>query len=141
MKKPSLFIIGAPKCGTTALCAYLANHPSVCFSEPKEAKFFHDDFSVEHRLATTEEEYLKCFSHQQASDQVLAEGTVWYLFSQVAVRRILAFNPEAKFVVMLRNPVDLSHSLHGIRRFWNSSSKMRAASLSGNKPPLPSSMR
>jgi hypothetical protein len=113
MKKPSLFVIGAPKCGTTALCAYLASHPAVCFSEPKEAKYFHSDFANEHRLCTTEDQYLKSFAHQQASDQILAEGTVWYLFSQVAVKQILAFNPSAKFVVMLRNPVDLSYSLHG----------------------------
>lgn len=113
MKKPSLFVIGAPKCGTTAMCAYLASHPAICFSEPKEAKYFHSDFADTHRLCTTEEQYLKSFVHQNESDQVLAEGTVWYLYSRVAVKEILAFNPEAKFVVMLRNPVDLSYSLHG----------------------------
>ena len=35
--KPNLFVIGAPKCGTTSLCHYLESHNEICFSEPKEA--------------------------------------------------------------------------------------------------------
>ena len=49
MRKPNLFVIGAPKCGTTALCEYLSRHPKICFSDPKEAKYFHTDFHKSHR--------------------------------------------------------------------------------------------
>lgn len=110
--RPRLFILGAPKCGTTALCDYLSRHAKICFSEPKEAKFFHQDFSPEHRLCSSEKEYMRSFAHRTEEHSLLAEGTVWYLYSQVAVEKILKFNPEARFVVMLRNPVDLSYSLH-----------------------------
>lgn len=111
-KKPNLFVIGAPKCGTTSLCAYLERHPQVLFSTPKEPKFFHTDFSHEHRIARDESEYLDCFQGQTPEHRIIAEGTVWYLYSRVAVPKILEFNPSARLIVMLRNPVDLAQSLH-----------------------------
>lgn len=110
--KPELFILGGPKCGTTALCTYLAGHSAICFSEPKEPKYFHTDFADAHRLAHDEAQYIACFARDSQRHRLLAEGTVWYLYSQVAVDNILAFNPEARFVVMIRNPVDLAYSLH-----------------------------
>ncbi|WP_416832718.1 MAG: sulfotransferase family protein [Erythrobacter sp.] len=110
--KPELFIIGGPKCGTTALCTYLAGHPAICFSEPKEPKFFHTDFAGAHRLVHDEAEYMARFAYDPQRHRMLAEGTVWYLYSQTAVSNILAFNPDARFVVMIRNPVDLAYSLH-----------------------------
>lgn len=110
--KPGLFILGGPKCGTTAMCSYLADHPSICFAVPKEPKYFHTDFTNAHREALTEGKYMRCFDVDPATHRILAEGTVWYLYSDVAVANILAFNPDALFVVMIRNPVDLVYSLH-----------------------------
>ena len=111
-KKPNLFIIGAPKCGTTALCSYLESHDEICFSEPKEAKFFHTDFNKNHRLFFSEKEYLKIFKKINEKTKFMAEGTVWYLYSDIAIKNILKFNRNAKFIVMVRNPVELSYSLH-----------------------------
>lgn len=37
MKKPDFFLVGAPKCGTTAMCDYLDQHPEICFSSIKES--------------------------------------------------------------------------------------------------------
>ena len=110
--KPNLFIIGAPKCGTTSLCYYLEAHEQVCFSYPKEAKFFHTDFNKKHRLFFNENEYLKNFKNINSKTKIIAEGTVWYLYSENAIKNILDFNKDAKFVVMLRNPIDLAYSLH-----------------------------
>lgn len=110
--KPSLFIIGGPKCGTTAMCSYLAEHSEVCFAVPKEPKYFNTDFRPERRVALSERAYLRCFRPDPQVHKVLAEGTVWYLYSEVAVSNIIKFNPEARFVVMIRNPVDLAYSLH-----------------------------
>jgi hypothetical protein len=47
-KIPNLFIVGAPKCGTTSLHYWLSQHPEIFMSEPKEPKFFCTDF---HRKA------------------------------------------------------------------------------------------
>jgi hypothetical protein len=112
INKVNLFIIGAPKCGTTALCEYLSTHPDIQFSFPKEAKYFHTDFNKSHRYVLTEKDYHKCFGAWPLNYKIVAEGTVWYLYSRVAVKNIIQYNPNAKFVVMLRNPIDLVYSLH-----------------------------
>ncbi len=110
--KPNLFVIGAPKCGTTSLCHYLESHNEICFSEPKEAKYFHTDFNKEHRLYFNEKEYLKIFKTITPKTKIIAEGTVWYLYSKNAIQNILDYNKNAKFIVMVRNPIDLAYSLH-----------------------------
>ncbi len=113
IKKPNFFIIGAPKCGTTALSEYLRSHPDIFFSIPKEPDYFNYDIpSKKVYQYTSLEDYLeKCFSGS-ASYKRVGEGSVRYLFSTVAVDEILKLDPEAKLIVMLRNPVDLCHSLY-----------------------------
>jgi len=107
---PDFFIIGAPKAGTTAMSEYLRRHPDILFSEPKEPYFFNDDFSS--RYAKSYEDYLKCFSGGTGGGRLWGEGSVFYLFSQAAVSNILNCRPDAKFIVMLRNPIDAAYSMH-----------------------------
>lgn len=45
MKKPNLFILGAPKCGTTSLANWLGEHPRVFMSPMKEPYYFNKDHS------------------------------------------------------------------------------------------------
>jgi hypothetical protein len=40
MRFPDFFVVGAPRCGSTAFCRYLAKHPAICFSRPKEPHYF-----------------------------------------------------------------------------------------------------
>jgi len=40
MPKPNFFIVGAPRCGTTALSEYLRGHPNVFMCHPKEPFYF-----------------------------------------------------------------------------------------------------
>lgn len=110
--RPNFFILGGPKCGTTAMSEYLASHPDVLFSTPKEAKYFHTDFAPAHRLVHNLAEYLSCWSEERLNYRAVGEGTVWYLYSTQAVPNILEYNPEALFLVVIRNPVELAHSLH-----------------------------
>lgn len=109
-RKPDFFIIGAPKCGTTALAEYLRTHPRVFFCDPKEPNFFNEDFAG--RATRSLERYLGYFAGATQRHLVLGEGTVWYLRSAVAVDRIMAFNPDARFLVMLRSPLDMAPSCH-----------------------------
>ena len=111
MKKPNFFIVGAPKCGTTALSEYLRGHPNVFFSQPKDTGFFATDFPGG-RVITRFEDYMALFNEVQPNHLRVGEGSVWYLYSREAVRNIYEYNPEAKLLVMLRNPVDLVRSLH-----------------------------
>lgn len=109
---PNFFIIGAPKCGTTALSEYLRMHPNIYMSSPKELFYFCDDFPA-YRQATTEEEYLEKFFQDVASQhQVVGEASALYLYSSVALENLYRFNPNAKIILMLRNPVDMVYSYH-----------------------------
>jgi hypothetical protein len=110
IKLPIFFIIGAPKCGTTALSEYLRQHPSVFFSNPKEPHFFNDDFSARHTYDL--KTYMSYFKNVKPEHKAIGEGSVFYLFSKTAVPNILNMVPNAKFIVMLRNPIDLAYSCH-----------------------------
>jgi len=109
MKKPDFFIIGAPKCGTTALYSYLKDHPRIYFSALKEPHFFNDE--DEGRHITDQSAYWKLFA-DAADHQIAGEASVLYLSSRSAVRKIRESIPDAKLIVMLRHPVDLFFSLH-----------------------------
>ncbi len=108
---PSLFLIGAPKCGTTSLAAWLGAHPQLVMSQPKEPNFYAPDVasSPAARCAT---DYLQLFGPTKPG-QIRAEASTSYLRSRVAAGRILADAPAARFVVCLRNPVDMAPSVHG----------------------------
>ena len=104
------FIAGAPKCGTSSLAHYLSQHPHVCFSTPKEPGYF----AVNHpesRLTVTEKEYRKTFACSSKHKQINGEGSTIYLYSGSAFKEIMAHNPKARVIVMLRNPVELAYSL------------------------------
>lgn len=111
MKRPNFFIVGAPKSGTTALSEYLRAHPQVFISREKELNYWNDDYAGLTQAAN-EAEYLAFF--EDATDQHIAvgEATVHYLRSAEALPRIRHFAPDARIVVMLRNPVDLVYSWH-----------------------------
>jgi hypothetical protein len=108
----SLFIVGAPRTGTTSLAKALAGHPEVCFSKPKETHFFLrslPDAAVEDVRRRYERAY---FPNRGPQHGCIAEGSVSYLYDPSAIGRILAFDPEALFVVGLRNPLELLPSYH-----------------------------
>jgi len=111
MKHPNFFIVGAPKTGTTALSEYLRQHPAVFMAKPKEPHFFADDLP---QLKTVQslEQYRAIFESESDTHIATGEASVWYLFSSVALHNIRKFNPAAKIIIMLRNPIELAYSLH-----------------------------
>jgi hypothetical protein len=112
MRTPNLFIVGAPKCGTTALHNYLHQHPDVYMAPLKELFYFSEDFPMpESVFPKTLEEYLDCF-RSAGEEKIVGESTVAYLYSRTAGANIRAFEPNAKIIIMLRNPVDALQSLH-----------------------------
>lgn len=116
--RPDFFILGAPRCGTTALSTYLTEHPRIGFSKPKETQFFCTDLPGIRFHTQDPQEYLKlCFGHCVGKDYyAVGEGSVWNLYSKQAVPNILRFNPKARFVIMVRNPIDLCVALYEKRR-------------------------
>jgi Sulfotransferase domain len=111
MRKPNFFIVGAPKCGTTALAHYLSEHPNVFMCSVKEPHYFADDFP-KHRYVKDEAAYLRMFSAASEKHLRVGEASALYLLSQVAIKNIKAFDPHAKLIVMLRNPLDMVYSFH-----------------------------
>jgi hypothetical protein len=107
---PDLFLIGAPKCGTTALYSYLEKHPDIFMSPVKEPHYFYADFpSPDHINAA---DYSRLFA-KAGSSQLCGEGSTLYLFSRYAITEILKANPRAKLIAMVRNPLEMVVSFHG----------------------------
>lgn len=121
MKRPNLFIVGQPKSGTSALHTFLEKHPGIFMSRPKEPAHFGRDLHEEcNRLHgnskaffefRSEERYLKLFLPAE-KEKIAGESSTIYLYSKSSAKEIHEFNPTAKIIVMLREPVSFLHSLH-----------------------------
>ena len=81
----------------------------------KEPHFFGDDVPQRPPFLTTEG-YLDLFANAGDARRV-GEATVWYLYSDSAARQIHAFAPDASIIVMVRRPVEMMYSLHGLFLF------------------------
>jgi hypothetical protein len=116
MKTPDFFIVGAPKCGTTAMNFYLQQHPDI-FMSKKEIHFFGRDLDFRDLRRVTRAEYLAFFSSARREKRV-GEAAVWYLCSERAAAEIKEFCPSARIIIMLRNPVDVMYALY-CQRLYN----------------------
>ncbi|APR79848.1 Sulfotransferase [Minicystis rosea] len=114
--RPNLFIVGAPRSGTTALHAYLRTHPGIFMSDPKEPMYWADDLPGAMRSSwapvSTLDAYLALFAGAEPHHRVIGEASPIYLRSHRAIARIEAFQPEARYIALLRDPVDLVASYH-----------------------------
>ena len=141
IKQVSFFIIGAPKCGTSALAHYLAEHPNVVFSDPKESYFFSPELNLTGRkVEATLHDYHKLYK-SDSETKVFGEGSVGYFLSENAVSNILKYNPDARFIVMLREPASMLYSWHNqlllnllewepsFKKSWEEQSKREAGKI------------
>ena len=110
--RSTFFIVGAPRCGTTSLSKILARHPEVCFSKPKETWFFVRPVKSLSRDYLERAFVQQFFPHLAGHHRVLGEGSVSLLYSPEGIERVLAFDPDARFIVMVRNPIDQVYSYH-----------------------------
>ena len=114
---PDFFIVGAPRCGTTALYTYLRDHPDIFMSQIKEPNFF-ADYLGKYRRVRTLPEYLDCFTGVEGAKRI-GEASVSYLASHTSAKVIREFSPLSSIIIMLRNPVDVMYSMYYLRRFSN----------------------
>lgn len=96
---PNLFILGSAKCGSTTLHAMLDQHPDTCMADPKEPFFYETEYSKGQEFNRQ-----KYFAHFQG-ERVIGESRHRNLYLPYVAERIYETNPEAKLVVILRDPV------------------------------------
>ena len=102
--RPNLFLLGAAKCGTTTACRLLGSLPEVCFSNPKEPWFFEVEY--EQGLPFYRSRYFPHWS----GEPVVADGRHRNLFLPWVPSRIHETNPDARLIVLVRNPVERAYS-------------------------------
>lgn len=113
MKRPNFYVIGAPRCGTTALYTYLRSHPNIFLPEIKELHYFASDFpNIQKIFFKSQDDYLKMFEGAKENHLAVGEISPLYMYSKVALKNIKAFNPAVKLIVMIRNPVEFVQSVH-----------------------------
>lgn len=140
--KPDFFIIGAPRCGTTALSQYLGENPQVFMCKPKEPGYFATDFP-KHRYVKTWEDYLDLFSPVECHHRAVGEASALYLYSAKAIEKLLSAIPDAKLIVMIRHPVYLAMSMHATAlynlnedvRSFDTAWKLRNSRRKGQRVP------
>ena len=110
VRQPDLFIVGAPKSGTTALHTHLGSHPQITLPSRKDRPFFASDLDFR-RWRLSRDEY-EAELRAGAEAPILGHSCVWYLYSRTAAEEIHRAAPDAKVVIMLRNPVDMLHAQH-----------------------------
>jgi hypothetical protein len=114
---PDFFIVGHPKCGTTALYEMLRRQPQVFMPDFKEPWFFAGDMRPRFQPARsglvpqTLEEYLSLFA-PAAPGQRVGEASSSYLRSDEAARRIAELRPDARIIAIFREPASFLRSLH-----------------------------
>lgn len=139
-RTPNLFIVGAPKCGTTTLYEYLKLHPRIFMSDVKEPNFLNSD---EDEKKMTKKKYLALFKTSK-NHKYYGEASTHYLYSAEAIQSIKEMSPNAKIIISLRPPVELiysayfQHRANGHEQFstFKEAYTVQDARRKGNYPPI-----
>lgn len=130
--KANLFIVGAMRAGTTSLMKLLSEHPEVYVSPIKEPHFFVDRLPIEifepqpflnlkeyfndvfpkplHRAHIQQEEYYQKLFSLGEQQRYFAEGSISYMHEPEAGLAIQQYNPEAKIIILARDPLERAFS-------------------------------
>jgi len=128
MPLPNFFMIGAAKCGTTAITEYLKQHPQVFISPRKEPFYFMlndqpptyagpGDLDVIEPMAVHDWAAYQALFDGVRDEIAIGEATTHYLYVPEAAERIHQVAPDAKIIVFLRQPVERAYSslMHMVR--------------------------
>jgi hypothetical protein len=117
---PTFFIIGAARSGTSSLDRYLSQHPEIYITQKKESHFFAHEFlpvsfkgpgdeRLNRSLIRDEHQYSQLFS-DHAGEKAIGESSAFYLCYPQTAERIAQVIPDAKIIMILREPVARSYS-------------------------------
>ena len=106
---PNTFLIGVQKAATTSLQRWIAQHPEICSPDVlKDYPFFYDDAIYARGMDHLSAIYEKSCSNEP----VILQGCVSYIYDRKSLERIAADCPGARFLLLLRNPVDRALSAY-----------------------------
>lgn len=109
MRKPDFFVVGAAKSGTTALWEYFQQHPDIFVTKKighKELGYYSNQYGI-----TDKTKYLNFFGEAQ-TNQLIGEVCHAYLTSELSAEWIKKDIPDAKIIMILRNPIERAMSLY-----------------------------
>ena len=118
-RKVNTFFIGFPKSGSTLFWNMLREHPEVYSPSIKELNFFNIDHQelLKRNLGknyfsvfSSESEYEEAFS--QSNLQINADFTPLYIYSEEAPKKIFKYNPDARIIISIREPISYIRSVH-----------------------------
>ena len=124
---PNLFIVGAPKAGTSSLYKYLKKIPGIYMSPVKEPHYFSKKAVPENHYTNPihdKKKYLKLFKNSH-DEKFIGEASVWYLSDPDSYKLIYEAVPKAKILIMIRDPIERAFShylMFASRNFFKTSS-------------------
>lgn len=128
MQKIDFFLVGPPKCGTTTIYHWLKTNPAIFIPSVKEPHYFlfnngpltysgpGDQERLKRMVITDESTYFGLYSSKK-EHQSCGDCSTMYFYSEDAIRKIGQHNPEARIIIVLRNPIEraFSHFMHQVR--------------------------
>lgn len=111
IKKPNFFLLGAGRCGTTSLYHMLRQHPEIHMPREKEPSFFCSYFQVVKEPIS----YFNLFVPSN-KETAIGEASHVYLSNPETPPVLYSLFPEAKFILIFRNPVNRAYSLYNWMR-------------------------
>lgn len=112
---PNLFLVGAPKCGTTSLAHYLGQHPDIFVPSWKEPSFFGADLTKCYSRQT-EADYLSLYQ-DWTNERYGLDASTSYFYSRMAPKEMLNHVPNVRILIMVRNPIEAIYSMYFENRY------------------------
>ena len=109
---PDFYILGGQKCGTTSRFMYLTRHPAILSPNAKDIRFFDKYFfkGINWYRINFPSKSRKSLLRKSFKHVLTGEGTERYFDHPHAPQRIKQVTPHAKFIILLRNPIERSYS-------------------------------
>ena len=149
-KKTNLFIVGTIKAATTSIYNYLKQQPNIFFPDIKELHYFSNVISItdqktefnkhniQHsRVIDKYDDYKSLYLNADTvSSKFLGDCSPTYLSDTQTPKKIFEYNPSAKIVVCIRNPIDriISHYQMNVNRNTETRGFFKAINEDFKKP-------
>jgi len=113
---PNLFIVGAPRAGSTSFYDFLKRTKGIFMSNLKEPHYFSQSIDPKFLISPIRDEkkYLNMFKNVK-DEKIIGEASTTYLWDPKAPFLIHEKSPNAKIIVMLRDPVQRAYSNYLLR--------------------------